>query len=281
VERPNEIEATVAAFLRRFGDDCGVRLEQTLTDLGLDLQHRDAVTYEGALLKFKGVPRGTIVLSMRIPDAGRRRFTLAHEVGHYVLPSQRDSLQPCSKRSIESWDKSLGLQEAAANQFAAELLMPTNRLRDVIVEPPTFEGVKAIADICGTSLTASASRLSELTSFRMATVWSQAGRVRWYRASADFVRWVRKGDLSPESYAYDAFRGMTPPDGYESVPARAWLFEKGLKEDARILEHSIALTTYDAVLSLLLIAEEIELSDEPDLALDPDEFTTKRRRWPR
>jgi len=97
------------------------------------------------------------------------------------------------------------------------------------------------------------------------------------------MRWVRKGHLDPNSFAFDAFEGKAVPSSFESVPASAWLFEKGLRSDARILEHSIPLPGYEAVLSLLLIPEPIEEWDDSGTSLDeldPEEFTLRRKTWP-
>ena len=209
-----------------------------------------------ALLRFKGIPRGYIVLSTHVRENSRRRFTLAHEVGHYVLPDQQELCQPCTKMQIESWEDDLSKPEIAANRFSAEILMPRSLVR--LEDMPTFESIKELARACDTSLTASASRLAELSSFRVAAVWSQGGRVRWYKGSEEFYRWVRKGPLDPASFAYDAFQGLSVPNSLESVPASAWLFNKGLLEDARILEHSRYLPTYNAVLSWLAVRSELK-----------------------
>ena len=73
------------------------------------------------------------------------------------------------------------------------------------------------------------------------------------------------------------------PATFESVPASAWLFEKGLKPDARILEHSVPMPNYDGVLTLLFIPEEIEDRSDSESVLeelDPEEFTLRRETWP-
>ncbi len=113
-------------------------------------------------------------------------------------------------------------------------------------------------------------------------VWSEAFRVRWYKPSEEFVRWVRKGSLRPDSYAFDAFEGRPVPATFESVPASAWLFETGLKPDSRILEHSVPMRNYNGVLTLLLIPEEIEDRASEALLeeLDPEDFTLRRKTWP-
>ncbi len=281
-EKPDPVAATAQAFLKRFGQDCGRSLDRVLPEIGLELYFRDVQSYEGALLRIKNVPRGYVVLSQRIREESRRRFTLAHELGHYLLPTQQDLSQPCTKSSVESWDDTLADAEMEANHFAAEILMPREILQPFLLRSPTFAHVEDIARACGTSLTASAYRIAAMTSFRMAMVWSQAGRARWHRASDEFVRWIRKGELSPATFAYDAFRRTPVPTSLESVPASAWLFEAGLKSGARILEPSLWLPTYDAVLTMLIIPEQIEDWSDSDrnLDLDPNEFSLKRKRWP-
>lgn len=281
-ERPDPVVVTALAFLKRFGSDSGRNLEQVLPEIGLTLHFREARSYEGALLRIKGVPLGYVVLNRSIREESRRRFTLAHELGHYLLPTQQELSQPCSKGAVESWDEAVPDSEQEANQFAAEILMPRVALQPFLRESPTFAHIEAIASSRGTSLTASAYRLASLTSFRMAMVWSESGRARWQKSSAEFFRWIRLGELSRETFAYDAFRDERVPNKLESVPARAWLFEKGLKSDARILEHSIRLPSFDAVLTILVIPEQIEDWSDADrrLELDPREFTHGRSRWP-
>ena len=78
------------------------------------------------------------------------------------------------------------------------------------------------------------------------------------------------------------FGGHPFQTSLESVPASAWLFEAGLKSGARILEQSLWLPTYDAVLTMLIIPEQIEDWSDSDrnLELDPNEFSLRRKRWP-
>ena len=282
-EKADPVLVASRAFLKRFGEDCGKRLPQILPEIGLTLYYRRAKTYEGALLRMKGIPRGYVVLSTEVPEVRRRHFTLGHEVGHYLLPDQQELCQPCGKKQIESWDEELAKPERDANQFAAEVLMPRSIVQPFLREPPQLSHIEQIAAACETSLTASAYRYCELSSYRIAMVWSADRRVRWCKPSGEFVRWVRKGNIREESYAFDAFEGHSVPSRFESVPASAWLFENGLKADARILEHSVPMPGYGGVLTLLLIPDEIEKrSDREPLLeeLDPEEFTLRRKTWP-
>jgi Zn-dependent peptidase ImmA (M78 family) len=283
-EKPDPVLVVSQSLLSRFGQDCGKRLPEVVTQIGLELIFREAESYEGALLRIKDVPRGFIVINSQIKEESRKLFTIAHECGHFLLPAQQDLTTPCSKDKIENWNEELYRPELDANRFAAEILMPRDFVSPYLRLEPTVESIQSIAAVCGTSLTASGFRLVELTSFRAAIVWSQNNRVIWYKSSPEFVRWVRKGELSGQTFASDCFKHRDVPKKLEPVPASAWLFEKGLKEGIHIWEHSLSLPNYAAVLSLLVMREPVEAdeysSSAEDAELDPVEFTVDRKRWP-
>jgi len=276
-------EVCALAFLETFGEACTERPKEVLRRLGLEIEAVEADSFDGALLRVPGA--GTIVVNTRIRNSERRRFTIWHEVGHFVLPNQQDLSTPCAAEQIErgDYDRSRWA-EAEANRFAAEVLMPRSRLTEILRTPPTFESIRAIADVCAVSLTAAAFRLTELTSHRVAVVWSKRGEAVWYSSSQEFGRAVLRGSLSDRSYAYDVFQNEAVPERLEYVPATAWLRDVNLREGARILEHSFALPSYEATLSLLVIPERIErhtdFDEEDEDALDPNEFTLERRHWP-
>jgi hypothetical protein len=275
---------TARAFLEEFGLDCGSRLEEVAAQLRLRIIEAAASGFEGALLRIAGRPLGTIVLRRDIPEPGRRRFTLAHEIGHYVLPNQQETLGPCRPAAIESWDGSLNPAELDANRFAAEILVPHALVTAELQQPPTLDIVRKLAERFGTSLTAAAVRLVELTSYRAALVCSRNGSAEWYRASEEFGRAVRLGPLDQRTLAYDCFRNG---DGARTdrVLAEAWLYDSNLLAGALIWEHSLLLRSYGLVLSLLEIRERVEVrtedDEEEDSGLDPEEFTLRRKHWPR
>ncbi len=59
----------------------------------------------------------------------RRRFTIAHEVGHFVLHPQRRAPERGGTVNA-AWQA----QEHEADQFAAELLMPEHMMREAVLE---------------------------------------------------------------------------------------------------------------------------------------------------
>lgn len=277
-------ELTAQTFVEKFGIDCGQRLDQVAEGLGLRIMERDAHGYDGALLRIVGIPLGTIVVRSSIRQPARKRFTLAHEIGHYVLPNQQELRQPCAGRDIENWASGTSAAEVDANRFAAEILMPRVAIAELVKRAPTLSVASDIAAQCGVSLTAASYRLAELSTHRTAVVVSRRRSVDWYYASEEFGRAVRRGPLDPGTVAHDLFKGEAAPTGVVDVAAESWLFPEGLRRKASIREDSILMPSYDMVLTLLDIFEPIEEWDEEDESgldpLDPADFTLGRARWP-
>jgi len=84
--------------------------------------------------------------------AARRRFTMAHELGHYRLHRHRQQLFMCSRldRSRMEWE---------ANRFAVELLLPEDRMRDMLA---AGWDARRISRVCGVSLGTVRRRLKEI-----------------------------------------------------------------------------------------------------------------------
>jgi hypothetical protein len=205
------------------------------------------------------VNRGRIGVSKHIPVVGRKRYTAAHELGHYLLGHGSDVIR-CKPHEIESWTPTLRQDERGANLFAAELLMPAVIVQPLIATTPDFRQVDAIAKLCGTSLTASAVRLVELSTYQVAVVWSEDGRVTWYRTSGELKRVIRLRAVDDTTLAAACFR------------------------DGTFIEWSRAMPRYNGVLTFLyapdFLDERTGYEDENERELDPDEFTLNRRRWP-
>ena len=246
------------AFLRRFGLDSRERLAEIAEKIGIEVLYRPAESFDGALLRIRDAQRGCIVINSRIREESHRRFTLAHEIGHFVLPGQQEVSAPCKQQRTENWDADLYRPELEANRFAAEILMLRGLMAEFVQSAPSLESIRSIAQLCGTSLTASAVRLITLTPHRAAVVWSQNQKILWSTLSERFVRWIRKGEVRENSFAAQCYRKQSVPDRLAPVPASAWLYEKGLREGAQIWEQSMGLNRYGAVLSLLVIIEAVE-----------------------
>ncbi len=91
--------------------------------------------------------------------------------------------------------------------------------------------------------------------------------------------------LDRRSLAYDYFEGGDVPTKPELVAAGAWLSDSRIDERATIVEESRPMPSYGGVLTLLWIRDPIDTPPDEDGSLleplAPEDFTLRRRRWPR
>jgi hypothetical protein len=151
------------SFLRRFGLDSRDRLTEIAEEFGIDVLYRPAESFDGALLRIRDAQRGCIVINSRIREESRKRFTLAHEIGHFVLPGQQEVSAPCMQQRIENWDADLYRPELGHESPRHENLGGEAVGFEFVQSEPSMESIRSIAQLCGTSLTASAVRLITLT----------------------------------------------------------------------------------------------------------------------
>jgi hypothetical protein len=242
---------------------------------------------DGVLVRPRGVSRGIIAVRSDIRSPGRKRFTIAHEIGHFVLHGYDDHSSICKRKDIEGWAKGGNDKERQADDFAAELLIPTTAVAPLLVSnAPSLSVVENIANDCGASLSASAWRYCDLTTEQCAIVWSENEEIVWSKTSSEFPFFIKKGQrIEQGSYAYNCFKGESVPNRPELVRAEAWIDSWNLIQGSRIYEESRALSSYGSVLTLLWIKDRIEKKSEydedEDEPLDPNEFTVNRKRWPR
>lgn len=256
-------------------------VRQIARALKVSVRERPLERCEGMLVRIKGTARGAIAVSSSIREDSRKLFTIAHELGHLVLPGH-EGLGVCASDAIENWSGALQAKEREANAFAAELLMPATAVLHLIDQsPPSLGLVEQIAESFKTSLTASGYRFAGLTTYAVALVWSSAGRIRWAKRSDEFSGWVRlREQLDSRTFAADLFREKSIPQGAHEVPADAWL--ERADSSATLLEESRWLPNYNAVITLLWQKDYVGADGDDGVSeLDPSDFSIRRRRWSR
>ena len=224
--------------------------------------------------------RAKVRVDSAIPEEGRKRFVVAHELGHFELHQQEANLFKCKEEYFELWRKQNPVVEREANVFASELLMPGRMFAEAASGmAPNLDSVKELSERFATTLTATSLRFLDFTPESCAVVCSQEGVVKWCKSTSTFGQWIPPGQvLSEKTYAYDFFHGGSLPQGTQEVFASAWFPEARLKNGTTIQEHSLGMPNYGTVLTLLLVKDIIE--PEGDEAVD-DNFTPdgKRYRW--
>lgn len=106
-------------------------------------------------------PSGWLIGVNRYHAPTRQRFTLAHELGHYILHRERIGIGEKIEDKMLLRTESFGVQvEEEANEFAAELLMPAQEFTALI---RSSDGkIDKIAAFFGVSLAAARYRATKL-----------------------------------------------------------------------------------------------------------------------
>jgi len=223
--------------------------------LGLEIREATADGFDGALIRVREVPLGAIVIRKSIREIGRKNFTLAHEIGHFLLPGHDQAELVCTKSDIGNWADGSKAIEREADEFAAELLMPTALVQRIVHSTvPSLQLIEKIAQRFHTSFSAAAWRYCDLTKEQCAIVWSNEGRIDWSKRSETFPFSLWKGNpLHDGTFAYRGFAGLAIPKQPQEVPASFWVSGNDLAEHRRLYEHSKVLPAYGSVISLLWV----------------------------
>jgi hypothetical protein len=131
-----------------------------------------------------------IIFDESIRSAGRRNFTLAHELGHYLLHRQDHpgGLQ-CTNRNMADWDGARNRIEAEANTFASYLLMPLDDFRAQIKgRVIDIEMMTELAERYAVSLTAAILKWMTITDKRAMVVEGKEGFIDWAWSSQPLLR---------------------------------------------------------------------------------------------
>lgn len=219
--------------------------------------------FEGMLLTDTVRSSGCILANIS-KGRQRARFTVAHELGHFLMERHQLSAAvgfTCSTQDMrETREGRQHLrQETQANQFAIELLAPDYLMRPLYSDDPDLRDAQQLRDHLDVSLEACVRRMVERRDEPLAAVWSYQGNVRYFTRGPDFpfVALV-KGDRIPRtSTAHRAIANAKPGcTEFAEADAHSWTGRSGLElfEQSRVTTNGHAVT--------LLWAELPEEEDE-------------------
>lgn len=282
-----EPEDFARVLMKRFNLTAPVDLYELAGKIGLRIREVESRGFEGAIVRQWNKPNGIIAVRRDVREPGRKRFTIAHEIGHYILPGHGKYGRSCKGEDIEAWRAGAPRQEVEANRFASEILLPTAAARRVVqAQLASIETAKYLSAALQTSLTAALLKCVEVTEERCCAVLSTDNVIDWAKPNDTFEHCVRKGEkLSTDSHASRLMRGGEEREAAGMVPAAAWINDSRLEAGVKIHEDSIFQPHYNSVLTILTLNEPLGVKDPYDEdslleELNPTEFTLDRRRWP-
>lgn len=147
--------------------------------------------FEGMLAQDPGDPNVWGIAYNGSVSPERQRFTIAHELGHLVLHRNQKQRFNCDKESVYAGHETLRLIEREADDFASNLLMPGDRLRDWISNRRIdLHALSAIAQRFQVSFEALCIRFVKFTQERAILVnWDNGyAKYEWLSSSARRTR---------------------------------------------------------------------------------------------
>jgi len=243
-------EQRAAEIIERFGITAPVhiRLEDIAYALGAKVVEGPLKGAAASLVRLGA--KATIRISPNERYQSRKRFSIAHELGHFALGHGHSIRVVCTENDMLDWSHQPG-QETEANFFAGELLLPEKLFKDRCdVREVNFAPVRKLAEEFTTSLTATAIRFVRFCPEMCALVFSKDSRIQWFYKSESWWPFIPKGPLDINTFAANYFRNLEVPDEPLEVDGDAWVESKGVDS---IIEHSICSPLLGFVLSILWI----------------------------
>lgn len=201
-----------------------------------------------------------ILYATDVKSLGFQRFSIAHELGHYLLEGHVDHILPKNGEHVsQAGFTSADPFELEADHFAASLLMPSTLFQAELRKVEDgLEAIEALSSECMTSLTATAIRYAELTRAAAAVIVTTGQHVDYCRLSDNIkslkgLNWIKKG--TPVPAQTETARFNASPDlivraerSATEIDIRTWL---GGDRRVNALEEVIGLGTYRRTLTVL------------------------------
>lgn len=227
--------------------------------------------FEGMLLTDDARSRGAILANIRY--GGRRaRFTMAHELGHFLLERHVLSAGDGFRCKLDDLTRSGGAgrharQEIEANTFAIELLAPPGLVDPLLSDDPELRDGQRMRDALDLSLEACLRRMIDRRPEPLGVVFSHGGRVRYVIRGRGFpfITCSKSASLPPTTLAFrTTSAGRSGFTTFAETHGGAWTDrpDMTLFEQTRLAENGHAVT--------LLWANLPEDADDEDEELLPE-----------
>ena len=220
-------ETLLAAILKHHPGWCApVAVETFARSVGIvEIRDLKAEGFASAVIADFDRKKGVILCAPGL-SAQRRRFAIAHQLGHFLLQGHPGDRQ-CTSRDLSEnrRDTAHRKEEMQANRFAAGLLVPKPWLVGFVdgLGKPTVAHLPMIAAAYEVSLEVAASRYVDLTQALYAFILVKNGVVRFVIPSRTFPPLA----IRPLDRAPAAVLAARPGDRIAWVPTdfRDWLVQ--------------------------------------------------------
>lgn len=208
------------------------------------------------------VGKGDIAIISVDPRAisRRRRFSIAHELGHWMCHHGQNSF--CRTEDIQERNAKNPV-ERQANAFAAHLLLPDYLLQPIARRLPklTVKSVREVADRFQTSLTATTVRLIETNICpTMMIAYGRSGRLWFNRSRLVPERWFPAAELHHDTYAFNLLHNAGPEQASTRRIGADAFFDRWDADRVEVEEQSFRVSN-DQIMTLIHFSDRDMLKE--------------------
>lgn len=200
-----------------------------------------------------------ITVNSSIDYQPKINYILSHEIGHGILHREIVPVFKDNHKTLSEW-YTKGPHEAEANEFAVELLMPSDLFsRKVKNKKLSLPFIEDVAEYFGASKTATFLRYKDLGSFPIMIIFIENGIIKWKSCSEDFpFKWIPyQSPLPALTVAGDHYYHQVKESKPVKVDAIEWFPEdryfKNGNDQTQLWEQCFPTTT-DGILTCLWTA---------------------------
>ncbi len=245
-----------------FDEITELSMDMLVAGLGSVLIEQPLKNADGRIVR--GKRKSLIKINSDIPYPTRKRFAIAHEIGHLLM--HKDLGIHNENSNTLSWFKNTenqlkkGRQELEANEFAVELLMPSELFyKEAYGKPFGPELLNYLSNRFCTSISSTIFRYLQFPLHPICVIFSSGKNVQYWKKSDDLKVWVKNiTKLPPPSdsvaseyidsdYAF-IYQGA---EKKQEIGKSTWFELKEEEEDRKFYEYCVSMKTYDTVLSVI------------------------------
>lgn len=192
-----------------------------------------------------------IVLRETLVD-NRKKFTIAHELGHFFLPWHSEFIFGCDILEMD-YKKEYNPREAEANLFAAELLMPELHFKRMFNGTVNYQNASDMAKFFEVSFQAALSRCVEFAKEDYMVICSTERQIKWFKATDFFPLRITRKKVSFESCAEELFDKNEFLTKLVQEPSYVWFDSV---DSIMIEEESTFFPNYQEVISIIHLVDK-------------------------
>ena len=204
-----------------------------------------------------GDKRTLITINSSIEYEGKRRFTIAHEIGHLMLHRNHFQVHHDNDATLEYFQK--GSQETEANEFASEILMPENLFRKISDEYEFSPALlNYLADYFKTSITSIAYTYFRYGIHPICLIYTYNNTVKYWMRPQGYNHFIKDRTKLPppeDSVASEYFTKAKVNERLlkQEIWKSTWFELKSYENDNdfNFYEYCIITPKYNTVLSIV------------------------------